>query len=166
MINVALMPMPISAQYMDVFYEVIPYMLPLFMIMNFILPVYNTTCLIVKEKEARTKEVMRMMGMSDFSYWISWFIYFTIESTICVTVSWIILCINCIDHSNAFYIWFFMWLFGMSVFGQVVVFQAFFSRAKFSGLVACMVFFCLYILYFPIMESSNTSLKVLFGLIP
>ena len=43
----------------------------------YIPPVYNTVFLIVREKESRAKESMRMMGMSDVSYWLSWVIYWT-----------------------------------------------------------------------------------------
>jgi hypothetical protein len=44
----------------------------------YILPLYNMVFFIVKEKENRTKESMRMMGMSDLPYWLSWLTYYTL----------------------------------------------------------------------------------------
>ncbi len=43
----------------------------------YILPMYNMVFFIVKEKEQRTKESMRMMGMTDLPYWLSWLTYYT-----------------------------------------------------------------------------------------
>jgi len=60
------------------------------------LPVYNVTFQIVKEKESKTKESMRMMGMTDTSYWLSWFAYYTLINTIIGFVGWLCLCINVI----------------------------------------------------------------------
>lgn len=60
----------------------------------FILPVFNIVFFIVKEKEQRVKESMRMMGMTDFSYWMSWFIYYTMINTVTSFVAWVTLSIN------------------------------------------------------------------------
>jgi ABC-type Na+ efflux pump permease subunit len=78
MINLMMLPFPVSETTTDSFYDVLAGVLPLFLILIFILPVYNTTSLIVKEKEQRTKESMRMMGMSDTSYWLSWFVFYSV----------------------------------------------------------------------------------------
>jgi ATP-binding cassette subfamily A (ABC1) protein 3 len=84
------------------------------------LPVYNITFQIVKEKESKTKESMRMMGMTDTSYWLSWFAYYTLINTIISLVGWLCLCINVIQYSTPAYVFLYMWLFGESVFGQIV----------------------------------------------
>ena len=75
---------------------------------------------IVREKESRCKESMRMMGMTDWPYWLSWFVYFTCINTVLTTTAWLIMCINVIGHSNYFLIWLYMWLYGQAVFGEVV----------------------------------------------
>lgn len=85
-------------------------------------PVYTTVYNLVKEKEQRSKESMRMMGMSDLSYWLSWFAFYTLQTTIIAFIGWICLCINVIKDGGAGYIFVYMWLFGISVFGQVVFF--------------------------------------------
>jgi len=90
-------------------------------VLIYILPVYQLVFMIVKEKESRCKESMRMMGMSDFSYWLSWFVYYTMLNTVIATVSWAILLINVIKFSNIAYIWIYFWLFGEAVFGQIIM---------------------------------------------
>ena len=83
----------------------------------YILPVFTTVSLIVKEKESRAKESMRMMGMTDFPYWFSWFFYYSILNTIYSLIGWSVLCINVIGSSNPWYILLFIWLYGEAVFG-------------------------------------------------
>jgi hypothetical protein len=41
-------------------------------------PIYNCVYGIVKEKEQKSKESMRMMGLNDFPYWLSWFAFYSI----------------------------------------------------------------------------------------
>lgn len=41
-------------------------------------PVAKLISRMVDEKESKVKEYMKMMGMTDTSYWISWFIMYFI----------------------------------------------------------------------------------------
>jgi hypothetical protein len=60
----------------------------------YVLPVYNMVFFIVKEKEYRAKESMRMMGLSDVPYWLSWWVYYTLINTVTAFLAWLILSIN------------------------------------------------------------------------
>ena len=104
----------------DSFAQVLKSLLPFFILLTYIPPVYNTVFLIVREKESRTKESMRMMGMNDFPYWLSWFVYFTCINTVLTTMAWLIMCINVIGSSNHLLVWLYMWLYGQAVFGEVI----------------------------------------------
>lgn len=71
----------------------------------------------VKEKESKARESMRMMGMTDFPYWLSWFVYYTVLNTILSLIAWLVLCINVIEYSNPLYVLLFIWLYGEAIFG-------------------------------------------------
>lgn len=81
---------------------------------------------IVKEKEQRVKESMRMMGLTDFPYWLSWLCYYTILNTATATLAWSILSINVFVYSSQLYIFMWIWLYGMSLFGQIIFIQSLF----------------------------------------
>ena len=74
--------------------------------------VYNMVFKIVVEKESRAKETMRIMGMTDLPYWISWFVFYTIINTVVSTLCWGILLTNVINYTQSGYIWLFIWLYG------------------------------------------------------
>jgi hypothetical protein len=141
--TISLMAVPEEAdiQQLDPFSQVVSGVLPLFLLFMYILPVFTIVSLMVKEKESKARESMRMMGMTDVPYWLSWFIYYTALNTILSVIAWLVLCINVIGASNPWYVLLFIWLYGQSVFGEIIFMQSLFSRAKFSGLVAAVIYF-------------------------
>lgn len=68
---------------------------PFFILLAFIPLLYRTVYRIVFEKVTRVKESMRMMGMGEFSYWLSWITYYTLVNTILSILCTSVLIINC-----------------------------------------------------------------------
>jgi len=95
-------PFPATFKSEDDFATIISSVLPFLILLIFIPPVYNTIYLIVREKESRIKESMRMMGMRDTSYWLSWYVYYTAVSSVMVFGAWFVLLINVLGNSNVF----------------------------------------------------------------
>jgi len=53
-----------------------------FILLIFLAPLYRLVSNTVTEKETRMREAMKIMGLTDFPYWLSWFTYYTIINTI------------------------------------------------------------------------------------
>ena len=137
-----LQPIPTETTVTDPFEIALRSLLPLFLLIIYIPSVYNLTFKIVREKETRAKETMRIMGMTDLPYWLSWFCFYTIVNTIVTTLAWGILMINIINYSVPAYVWLFFWLYGQAVFGQIIFLQSLFTGSKYAGIVATVVYFC------------------------
>jgi hypothetical protein len=86
-------------------------------ILMYVVPVFMTTFLIVKEKEQKIKESMRMMGMSDLPYWLSWFFYYSGINLMTSVFATVTLAINVFPLSNYFLIFLVIFLYGQSLFG-------------------------------------------------
>ena len=86
------------------------------LIFMFIPAVYNTVYMIVREKESRVKETMRIMGMNDFAYWMSWYVYYTIITTIISLLAWSFLCINVIVYTDSLTILILILLYAQALF--------------------------------------------------
>jgi ATP-binding cassette, subfamily A (ABC1), member 3 len=137
------------------------------MLFMYILPVFTIVSLIVKEKESKARESMRMMGMTDFPYWLSWFVYYTVINTALSLTAWGVLCINVIGFSNIYYVFAWIWLYGEAIFGQIIFMQALFQRSKFSGLIAAVVYFTLVLANIPVQSDTTSKLpRFLMSLIP
>jgi ABC-2 family transporter protein len=110
--------LPVS---IDNYVRVLQAVLPFFFLLMYIPVLYRTVYRVVFEKVTRAKESMRMMGMGEFAYWLSWFTYFTIVNTILVTLSWGILMINSLPLNAGGFLWLFIWLYGESLFGLLLI---------------------------------------------
>ena len=111
------------------------------MLLMYILPVYRLISNIVAEKESKARESMKMMGLSDSSYWFSWFTYYTIVVTIISILCVIILSFNVFKNSNKGFIFLYFWVFGMSLFGLCMLLQSFFLRARVAAITGTLIYF-------------------------
>ena len=167
MIAVMLQPMQTETSIYDPFGQALGVILPLFLLLAYIPPVYNMTFKIVREKETRAKETMRIMGMTDFPYWMSWFIFFTCINTVLTLLSWGILMIKVVNYTNPLYLFIFFWLYGEAVFGQIIFLQSMFSSSKYAGIVSTIVYFMGVLVNKLIMEDGvPRSSKLLASLLP
>ncbi len=133
----------------------------------YVIPVYNMVFFIVKEKEQRVKESMRMMGLTDLPYWLSWLCYYTIINTVTATLAWSILSINVFVYSTQFYIFMWIWLYGQSLFGQIIFIQSLFSKSKYAGIVATVVYFLCPFGNIPILSGTSPYwAKLVLSIIP
>ena len=100
---------------------------------------YITALLVnlVQEKEQKQKELMRIMGMSDLAYWLSWFFTYAIILFFSVLVLNAILVLGgSMGNSNYFVMVIIFYLYGMSIIMVSFVMTPFFKVAKTAGTVA------------------------------
>ena len=142
--------------------------LPLVLLAVYIAPVFRTAYRLVSEKETKIRESMRMMGLKGFPYWASWFSYYMIINTILSFIVWAMLFFSgSMVHSDPLIVFLVPWIYGMSVFGMVVVAQSFFE----NSILGAMVITVLYCGSFVINQlvdvpTYSTSTKMLGSLSP
>ena len=66
----------------DDFIQAAEGLLNFFILLIFLAPLYRFVSNTVTEKETKMKEAMKIMGLTDLPYWLSWFTYYTIINTI------------------------------------------------------------------------------------
>jgi hypothetical protein len=93
----------------------------LFMLLMYIPLMYRTVYRIVFEKVTKAKESMRIMGMTDFPYWSSWLIYYTLVNTVLSVGAWLTLNINVFNNKSALLLFIVIWVYGQSLFGLIMI---------------------------------------------
>ena len=116
-------------------------LIPFFLLLVYILPMYRLISNIVSEKESKARESMKMMGLTDFSYWLSWWVYYVIIVTIISALVILVLSFNVFTYSNRGLIFLYIWIFGLSLFGLAVFLSAFFSKARVAAISGTLVYF-------------------------
>lgn len=93
---------------------------PLYLMFSFLLPLFYMTSKLAEEKESRAREGMKMMGLSDSTYFLSWFIFHVtiifIQSILVAGVT----SFNVFPNSNPALLFLFCFLYGLCIFAFVL----------------------------------------------
>lgn len=81
-------PMTLNQAKVDDFGQFIQSLFTFFVLVMYIPPLYRTVYRIVQEKESRVKESMKIMGLGDGAYWLSWYLYFTLVNIAISFLAW------------------------------------------------------------------------------
>ncbi|XP_027628464.1 ATP-binding cassette sub-family A member 1 isoform X1 [Tupaia chinensis] len=146
--GVYMQQMPYPCYVDDIFLRVMSRSMPLFMTLAWIYSVAVIIKSIVYEKEARLKEIMRIMGLDNGILWFSWFISSLIPLLVSAGLLVVILKLgNLLPYSDPSVVFVFL-----SVFAAVTILQCFlistlFSRANLSAACGGIIYFMLYLPY-------------------
>lgn len=110
----------------DDFAQIVSGMLPFFLLLVYVLPVGKLIERMVSEKESRARESMKIMGMSDTAYYLSWWTYFSIQVTAITIIGVAMLKRTIFPNSDGLVIFLFFWVYGMSLFGFCILIMPFF----------------------------------------
>lgn len=122
--------------------------LPLFLVISWIYTVSMTVKDIVYEKEKRLKEFMRVMGLSNGTHWLAWFLTaFASMFLICIFLSLILKFGRITQHSDFIVLLVFLTCFTIATICQCFLISVFFNRANLAAVVAGIIYFLLYLPY-------------------
>lgn len=97
--------------------QVMDQIFPIFVIIIYTLPYMYLIQRAVEEKQTKTRESMRMMGMKDSAYFTSWFIVYFFQITIISVIMTLGTYFTVFKKANIAMIFFMFWLYGISTFG-------------------------------------------------
>ena len=106
----------------------------LYIVMSFA-PIVSVLLInLVREKESKIKESMKIMGMRTLAFWLAWSIIYL---GVILVVSIIMLAISIpskiFGNSNAFCVFLFLFLYGLSLVTMSFAITPFFKKAKVAG---------------------------------
>ena len=94
---------------------------PYLMIVTFLIPLYKTIHMIVTEKSTKVRESLKMVGMGETAFWCSWLAYYTLINTMLSLSMWSGLMMFVLEKSNGLITFGFIWIYGQSLFGIVMI---------------------------------------------
>ena len=95
---------------------------------------------LVKEKEDKSKELMRIMGMQDSAYWLSWIITYSIIIFVGVLImNSIAAAAKIFGNSNFVLMVIIFYLFGLSLIAFSFMISPFFKKSKVAGTVTMLL---------------------------
>lgn len=144
---------PYPAFTRDVLLEVITLIIPFMILASFIIPCMNNVKYITVEKEKQLKEVMKIMGLSNWLHWTAWFCKIMIFLLISITMITILLKVSwypdtyiaVFTHTQWTILWFYLLIYSIATAMFCFMMSTFFSKANTAAAVAGLIFFIFYV---------------------
>lgn len=153
--------MPTAAYESDNFQYIISSTLGIFYMLSFLYPVSRIVRAVVLDKELRIKEGMKMMGLTDTVYNLSWLITVLLQMTVVSILITLITASSVFEYSNKVYVFFYFEVFSIAVMNMCFLMATLFSRSKTAALLGPVIFFATFFPYYavndPQFESSAKS---------
>ncbi|XP_078074970.1 retinal-specific phospholipid-transporting ATPase ABCA4 [Mustelus asterias] len=143
-IYVQQMPYPCFVD--DIFMLALTRCFPMFMVLSWIYSVSMIVKSIVLEKEMRLKETLKLMGVSNWVHWVTWFIdSFTMMAASTVLATVVIMRGNVLHYSNSFLLFAFLLVYTVATIMQCFLLSVFFSKANLAAACSGIIYFTLYL---------------------
>jgi uncharacterized membrane protein len=94
----------------------------------YLIPFFYITSNLASEKESKAREGMKMMGLTDSTYYIAWFIHFFIICFIKSILIVIVASIFIFKKVNPFLLFIFCMMYSLTLFGWAFIVVAIFSK--------------------------------------
>lgn len=122
----------------------------------------------LEEKEKKIKESMKIMGLNDTAFYLSWIIYYGTIYLIIAVLGTIFVRITIFPSSNFILILIWYILFCINLMMQSMMITTFFTRAKLGNVFGMVLFFSLYIVSSVIGNNKDmgTGIRMLLSVFP
>jgi ABC-type multidrug transport system fused ATPase/permease subunit len=140
--GVYIQEMPYPCYKKDRFVLSIQLMLPVITTVAWLFTVAMTVRGVVREKELRLKEVMKMMGLGRLVHWLAWFITSAVILSISVVgITVVLFAFGILVHANVFLVWAFLELYALVIILFCFLMSLFFNNANLSASLSGLLYF-------------------------
>jgi ATP-binding cassette subfamily A (ABC1) protein 3 len=146
--------MPTEDYETDDFQYVISSTLGIFYMLSFLYPVSRMIRSLVLEKEQKIKEGMKMMGLTDFAYNLSWLITTVTQMTVVSGLIVLVTMTSVFEYSNSFLVFVYFMAFSLAVINMCFLMATCFSKSKIASLMGPMIFFATFFPYYAVQDPA------------
>lgn len=139
--HAALVPFPTSPYQDNAFYEFVPYLLGLLLVMSTVYPFSRLIKSIVEEKETKMRELMMIMGLPQWVLRASWTITGFVGFTWLAFTQYVVCAASFWHRSNSFLLFLFLLLFALSEMTFALLLSVFFSKSKLAAIAGPVMLF-------------------------
>ncbi|CAI2383085.1 unnamed protein product [Moneuplotes crassus] len=127
---------------------------------------FIVTYFTVEEKRSKIRELMKIMGLKDTYYWLSWLLYHSVKTTF-HSVLVACLMIPIFRTTTLVFFFFYLWFYEIWLFSYSVLIGSMFRSGKIAAFSACIILVIISLApSFLEQREYNETAKILFSLIP
>jgi ATP-binding cassette subfamily A (ABC1) protein 3 len=142
-------------------------LIPSLLTILFNFPMYTLIFRMVKDKESKLKEGMKMMGLIESSYILSYLIGYLLTNTYYALTVSIGLYIFIFPHINPVLMFLVVFLFGLFIFSFAFLFQSLLDRTRVVSIVSILIYYLMNLVSYTVIDDNIPLInKSLLCLIP
>ena len=165
-LNYAVLPMRYWDNREDDFGQFYGYVMVIIILMAYMIPLSLYIYKIVGEKETRIKEGMKIMGLGEAEYLLSYFIQYLIISIFVSVVNAFLFKIV-LTKIQYYFLLALIFLFSLDIFALIYFFQSFIDKTRISIVLSLIIYWIMYCLALACMfENSSFWLKLVLAFFP
>ena len=165
-LNYAVIPMRYWDNREDDFGQFYGYVMVIIILMAYMIPLSLYIYKIVGEKETRIKEGMKIMGLGEAEYLLSYFIQYLIISIFVSVVNAFLFKIV-LTKIQYYFLLALIFLFSLDIFALIYFFQSFIDKTRISIVLSLIIYWIMYCLALACMfENSSFWLKLVLAFFP
>ncbi|KAL3669965.1 hypothetical protein V7S43_005338 [Phytophthora oleae] len=152
-------PFPINSFASSSFYDAVTDAFPIFFILTYLHPLSKILVGLMSERETRSRELMKILGVKESSIVISWYITYIVILFVSCVLQTLVAIAKLFPNTNALLLFLFFFLFSMSVLGFAFMISSMFSKSRTGVYVGFIMFFIMYGVTGAYSDSSSESSK-------
>jgi hypothetical protein len=140
---------------------------PLYLMFTFLLPLFYIISKLGEEKESKAREGMKMMGLSDSTYFLSWFIFHVCIILVQAAEVALVTAFNVFPNSNPFLIFIWCFLYGLCIFSFCICVTALVSGQSAASTAGTLLWVISFFLVFIVNGAKvSVAVKTIFSILP
>ena len=136
----------------------------IFVLVAYAFPLSINIYRLIKEKESRAKEIMKMMGLNELDYFFSYFVLYFIINIIYSICNTFIISAS-FDYLQTKYLFLFFFLYGLVIYSLIYFFQSFLEKTAISIILSLLIYSIEFFLFLIFQENALNILFVLYFLL-
>lgn len=157
--------MPTAAYKYSNFQALVSSTLAIFYMLSYLFPVSRLVRALVAEKETRTKEGMKMMGLTNIAYNCSWLVLAFVQIT-SVASGITLVTLNVFQYSEKIYLFVYFESFGLATMSMCFLLSTLFARSKTASFLGPLIFFCTFFPFYSVSDPEfDTATKIAVSLV-
>ena len=161
-INMIICPKKYDKYIKDPFANNLGILLGFFSLIAYALPLTINIYRVVKEKETKSKEGMKIMGLTELIYFLSNFIIYFVKNLFYAGFITLVLSFA-LKKFGKLYIFVVYFLYGLVIFSLIFFFQSFLERTRIAIIVSLLIYSLMYFFFIVVRQYSvNIVIKYIF----
>ena len=159
-LNFGMMPMKYVDYKRDKLGDYMSFIIPFFIMIAYMCSLCLYVFRMVSEKESRAKEGMKIMGLEEGIYLLSYLLQYLVINIFVSIINTVIVAFI-FTKIPFYYIYLLFFLWGMNIFALAVFFQSFIDSTKIALILSLLIYFVMYFMSMAsIKETSTKALKI------